>query len=407
MAEEEIQPWQGEVTPDHYHHHRHHDDSHFFYRAALALNNMAVTMLERHCYKQAFLTLKDAVFCMMVATKQQPSTQHKIPRPEQGEQLQEILHKASQRAARPESSSSSLSALSVWLSIQAIWDTDPTTTCLLSLYHSDPEDSSKIVIVRPIRMDDLGMDHLDERYPSQPEDAYAIGQYRDSDLYTSIILYNFGLAHYCRSRQTILTLHHHHHSHHHNASNYQKNHQKLLEHAIQILGLSRQMILAAGSDNSNDDPDRTQSTGDGLTEDPDWLVSSRRLLLSTLVLHVRARIYTDLQQQQQQLSSRLRLSEHSPVAPAQEIHWQQRAQQCRQQVRDILTLLWTEQRRILQQENHNLAMPSSLTTIVPSLIHSLELPVAAERWNDDRSSHLLSSATSSQNIATIVLAAAA
>ena len=384
-----------------------HEDSHYFYRAALALNNMAVTMLERHCYKQAFLTLKDAVFCMMVASKQQPQppTHKNYHKPEQGEQLKEILQKASQRAARPESASSSFSALSAWLSIQAIWDTDPTTTCLLSLQH-DPEDSSKVIVVRPIRMDDLGMYNLDTMHPNQSEDADATGQYQDSDLYTSIILYNFGLAHYCRSRQTILMmLHHQNYSSHHNASNYLKNHQNLLEHALKILGLSRQMILAAGCDNSNDDPDRNQSAGGALTEDSDWLVSSRRLLVSTLVLHIRARIYTELQQQQQSPSSILPHLSDEQQQPPPEIHWQQRAHQCRQQVQEILTLLWMEQRRMIQLENHNLSVSSPLTTIFPSLFHALERPVAAERWNDDRSSHLWSSA--SQNSATMVLAAAA
>jgi len=43
--------------------------SDFEYKASLALNNMAITMIERSCYGQAYETLKDATFALAAASR--------------------------------------------------------------------------------------------------------------------------------------------------------------------------------------------------------------------------------------------------------------------------------------------------------------------------------------------------
>jgi hypothetical protein len=69
--------------------------SQFQFRAAIALNNMAITMLERSCHHQAFLTLKDAVKVLMEASQQTT----------QLEQVHEMIKQANRRASKPEKAS--------------------------------------------------------------------------------------------------------------------------------------------------------------------------------------------------------------------------------------------------------------------------------------------------------------
>lgn len=92
------------------------------YRAAIALNNVGVSLLEQHCYAQAFQTLKDAARIIRVITRacaveaavrDQPRNLNRaidcsiltIPAADemspQSQPLEIVLHRAAQRMAQP------------------------------------------------------------------------------------------------------------------------------------------------------------------------------------------------------------------------------------------------------------------------------------------------------------------
>lgn len=73
-------------------------DFEFLYRAALALNNMAVTMTSQGCYEQAFETLKDAVITLKIALGL-PTSDHVGANTRS---IQIKLQQANIRLARPE-----------------------------------------------------------------------------------------------------------------------------------------------------------------------------------------------------------------------------------------------------------------------------------------------------------------
>lgn len=218
------------------------------YRSAIVLNNMAVTMMERHCYKDAFTTLKDAVFCMKCATSSASKAQHPAhfspsdadyensPQDLAGTKLKyqessacapskprslasrntfscsDMLRRAVQRTSRREVSCPIHRTMAL-----------PDTTCPLSLNQhlsissasSFPSDSplnmiatttattsSAVPIIRPIRIDDVVLSANSLSVPTSGSSSFFVVSSRNTDLYTAIILYNFGLTYICRSQQT-------------------------------------------------------------------------------------------------------------------------------------------------------------------------------------------------------------
>lgn len=129
------------------------------YRAAMALNNVATSLLTRGCHRQALETLKDAVFLMQTATRpgmvEDASYAHHV---------QELAQKAFQRLAtsEPSSGTSPLPCL-------GLRDTDDVA----HIFDSNAIESSKAFLIR-----------FDETETS----------HRDADIDSAIILHNYGLA---------------------------------------------------------------------------------------------------------------------------------------------------------------------------------------------------------------------
>lgn len=74
------------------------------YRAAVALNNMAVAMMERSCYEQAFETIKDAALTMQLLYTIEPLVRSSMISSEQTpyqHDIQTKLQRAYHRAANP------------------------------------------------------------------------------------------------------------------------------------------------------------------------------------------------------------------------------------------------------------------------------------------------------------------
>jgi len=67
------------------------------YRALIAFNNMAISMMEHCCYRQAYDTLKDALSLLKNAAQ----TKNEMKVSFDNAHLQEILEQANRRAANP------------------------------------------------------------------------------------------------------------------------------------------------------------------------------------------------------------------------------------------------------------------------------------------------------------------
>lgn len=171
-------------------------------------------MLERHCFKQAFVTLKDALCCVREASSSLSSDHNSNFTIKTTNSLQAKLRKAAQRTSRPEIISwfsTEQQQSQPLLRIQAMWDSDglvgnafvlplsflqvedgnPSSSS--SNNNSDNDSSISPQVLQPIRIDDSLLLQNSLAAKSQ-----------ESDLTTAIVVYNFGLAHYCRS-QTVST----------------------------------------------------------------------------------------------------------------------------------------------------------------------------------------------------------
>jgi hypothetical protein len=173
-------------------------------RVALALNNMAVTMMERHCYEQAFLTFQDAVVAIKLAASS--SLQEKDDSEKQQQQhpkeitshqrlVLESLKRAHQRTSCPEVCRRQPSR-------QRLQHPIALTVVTISHHDSCPlTDEDFVVPTFPsyylIRLDDV--DLLDREYDDENGNANDVvdHHYEDATLAKMATLFNFGICSLC------------------------------------------------------------------------------------------------------------------------------------------------------------------------------------------------------------------
>jgi hypothetical protein len=145
------------------------------HRAAIALNNMGVSLLEQRAYRQGMETLKDAIFVMKRVFRPQSrnSTLGATLDSTRGTDVK--IHRAVQRMANPQPVPSAV--IVDVISHGASSHSSPLGSIL--------RESSSSSFTVPIRIEATDLDF--------PED-------RDPDLESSIMLYNFGLAHLCMAK---------------------------------------------------------------------------------------------------------------------------------------------------------------------------------------------------------------
>jgi exonuclease VII small subunit len=145
------------------------------HRAAIALNNMGVSLLERRAYRQGMETLKDAIFVMKCVLRPRSiiSSQGLGEMPSSISYAEEKVHRASKRMANPQPIPSAMCI-------------DVVSRCATFSHYPHHSDSVlRMSSSSPLRIE--ATDHI------SLED-------RDSDLESSIMLYNFGLAHLCMAK---------------------------------------------------------------------------------------------------------------------------------------------------------------------------------------------------------------
>jgi hypothetical protein len=143
------------------------------HRAAIALNNMGVSLLKRRAYRQGMETLKDAIFVMeRVLRPPLISSQRVGETPNSTSYAEAKVHRASKRMANPQPIPSA-GGIDV-VSQCAIFS---HRSCSGSLLHRASSSLLRIEATDLVSRED-----------------------RDSDLESSIMLYNFGLAHLCMAK---------------------------------------------------------------------------------------------------------------------------------------------------------------------------------------------------------------
>jgi hypothetical protein len=140
------------------------------HRAAVALNNMGVFLLERRAYRQGMETLKDAIFVMKRVFRPRSTSEESTCSAEAK------VHRAVRRMANPQPVPSAVA-------IDVISHGGATShpSSLASILRG----SSSAAFTFPIRIEATDLD--------SPED-------RDPDLESSIMLYNFALGHLCMAK---------------------------------------------------------------------------------------------------------------------------------------------------------------------------------------------------------------
>jgi hypothetical protein len=139
------------------------------HRAAIALNNMGVSLLERRAYRQGMETLNDAIFVMKRVLRPPSISSQGFGKPTNSTSYAEAkIHRASRRMANPQPIPSAVSI-------------DVVSQCATFSYsgtvlHGDWSSP----LSSPLRIEVTDLVSLEER---------------DADLESSIMLYNFGLAH--------------------------------------------------------------------------------------------------------------------------------------------------------------------------------------------------------------------
>jgi len=160
--------------------------SRFEYRAALALNNMAITMMERRCYRQAFETFKDAVAAMKVARL---SVEEDDNSSEQRESVFGSLRKANQRSFRPKASRT----VHAWTVVSHNCGHLEWILPSFEVSSSPKNNTNTIMHFHLIRLDDADIFGSDDEELLQ------------SDVLTIIMLYNFGMSYLCLAQTTSST----------------------------------------------------------------------------------------------------------------------------------------------------------------------------------------------------------
>jgi hypothetical protein len=139
------------------------------HRAAIALNNMGVSLLERRAYRQGMETFKDAVFVMKRVLRPASISQGFGKTPNSTSNAEAKVHRASKRMATPQPipSDGSIDAISHGATFS---------------HRSKLHRGSSYPLSSPLRIEATDLVSREDR---------------DSDLQSSIMLYNFGLAHLC------------------------------------------------------------------------------------------------------------------------------------------------------------------------------------------------------------------
>jgi hypothetical protein len=143
------------------------------HRAAIALNNIGVSLLERKAYRQGMETLSDAIFVMQrVLRSPSISSQGSDRTPNSTSYAEAKVHRASKRMANPQPIPSAMS-----IDVVSHCATFSHRSYSVSLLHGGSSS--------PLRIEAADL--------VSPVD-------RDNDLESSIVLYNFGLAHLCMAK---------------------------------------------------------------------------------------------------------------------------------------------------------------------------------------------------------------
>jgi hypothetical protein len=147
------------------------------HRAAIALNNMGVSLLERRAYRQGMETLKDAILVMKrVLRSPSISSQGSEKPPISTSYTDTKVHRASKRMANPQPVPSAVSI-------------DIVSHCATFSHHSHLgsvlHGGSSSPLRSPLRIEAADLDSLEES---------------DRALESSIMLFNFGLAHLCMAK---------------------------------------------------------------------------------------------------------------------------------------------------------------------------------------------------------------
>lgn len=156
---------------------------HVNFRAAFALNNIGVTLLERHCYKQAIRTLRDAVLVMKMACRGEASGSLQPFDAVAGKNLGSIdvslmMRRANLSLSNPRRVEGPSNGLYPVVGISDEADTDDMDAVLAVC-------PLKTTVVFPFRFD-----------PTPGPEYYD----KDVSLSCTTILLNFGFACLCRSR---------------------------------------------------------------------------------------------------------------------------------------------------------------------------------------------------------------
>jgi hypothetical protein len=148
------------------------------HRAAIALNNMGVSLLERRAYRQGMETLKDAILVMKRVLVRSPSisSQGFGNTPNSTSDADTKVHRASKRMVNPEPIPSAVSVDDV-----SHCATFSHRSYLGSVLHG----GSSSPLRSPLRIEVTDLVSLEDRDPF---------------LESSIILFNFGLAHLCMAK---------------------------------------------------------------------------------------------------------------------------------------------------------------------------------------------------------------
>lgn len=175
-------------------------------RVALALNNMAVTMMERHCYEQAFLTFQDAVMAIKLAAvassfnhKHTDIKQQQQQQPDEITSHQRLVLESLQRAHRRTSSPQ------VCRRPPSRQHQHPISLTVVTISHHDScplTDDDFVVPTFPsyylIRLDDV--DLIEKEYDDNDNanaNEVVDHHYEDVTLAKMVTLFNYGICSLC------------------------------------------------------------------------------------------------------------------------------------------------------------------------------------------------------------------
>jgi tetratricopeptide (TPR) repeat protein len=211
------------------------------HRAAIALNNMGVSLLEQRAYRQGMETLKDAIFVMKHVFRPQSRNAGLGATSYSTGRTDVKINRAVQRMTNPQPVPSTV-IIDVISHGVASSQSSPLGSILRA--------SSSFAV--PIRIEATDLDC--------PED-------RDPELESAIMLYNFGLAHLCMAKLA-------------------KSPNELREGALKLFNMAYSIISNKIISNKN--------TLSRLSASELQIISETRLLLAFAVLNNVARVLTEM-----------------------------------------------------------------------------------------------------------------